>query len=37
MKIFAIAIPKPTVTPDKLQQYMPAEVSATLPLSRRHD
>lgn len=30
MKIFAIATPKPTVTPDKLQQYMPAEVSVTL-------
>ncbi len=30
MKIFAIASPKPTVTPDQFQQYMPAEVSATL-------
>jgi hypothetical protein len=30
MKVFAIATPKPTLTPDKLQQYMPAEVPATL-------
>jgi hypothetical protein len=30
MKIFAIATRKPSLTPDKLQQYMPAEVSATL-------
>ena len=30
MKVFAIATPKPTLTPAKLQQYMPAEVSATL-------
>jgi len=30
MKVFAIAIPNPTLTPDKLQQYMPAEVRATL-------
>ena len=30
MKVFAIATPKPTVTPDQLQQYMPAEVPATL-------
>jgi hypothetical protein len=30
MKVFAIATSKPTLTPDKLQQYMPAEVSATL-------
>jgi hypothetical protein len=30
MKVFAIATPKPTLTADKLKQYMPAEVSATL-------
>ena len=30
MKVFAIASAKPTLTPDKLQQYMPAEVPATL-------
>jgi hypothetical protein len=30
MKVFAIATPKPTLTPDRLQQYMPAEVPATL-------
>ena len=30
MKVFAIAAAKPTLTPDKLQQYMPAEVPATL-------
>jgi hypothetical protein len=30
MKVFAIATRKPTLTPDKLKQYMPAEVSATL-------
>ena len=30
MKVFAIATSKPTLLPDKLQQYMPAEVSATL-------
>jgi len=30
MKVFAIATPKPTLTPDKLQQYMPVEVPATL-------
>jgi hypothetical protein len=30
MKVFAIATPRPTLTPDKLQQYMPAEVPATL-------
>ena len=35
MKVFAIATPKPAtpkpiLTPDKLQQYMPAEVPATL-------
>ena len=30
MRVFAIATPKPPLTPDKLQQYMPAEVSATL-------
>ena len=30
MKVFAIATPKTTLTPDKLQQYMPAEVLATL-------
>ena len=30
MKVFAIATPKPTLTPDKLQQFMPAEVPATL-------
>ena len=29
MKVFAIATPKPTVTPDKLQPYLPAEVPAT--------
>ncbi|HXY52996.1 MAG TPA: hypothetical protein VEI01_26355 [Terriglobales bacterium] len=30
MKVFAIATSKPALTPDRLQQYMPAEVSATL-------
>ena len=30
MKVFAIATPKTILTPDKLQQYMRAEVSATL-------
>jgi len=30
MKVFAIATAKPTLTPEKLQQYMPAEVPATL-------
>jgi hypothetical protein len=30
MKVFAIATPKTTLTPDKLQQYMLAEVPATL-------
>jgi hypothetical protein len=30
MKIFAIATPKATLTPDKLQQYLPTEVPATL-------
>jgi hypothetical protein len=30
MKVFAIATPKPNLTPDKLQQFMPAEVPATL-------
>lgn len=30
MKVFAIATPKTTLTSDKLQQYMPAEVPATL-------
>ena len=30
MKVFAIATPKTTLTPEKLQQYMPAEVRATL-------
>jgi hypothetical protein len=30
MKVFAIATPKPTLTPEKLQQFMPAEVPATL-------
>jgi hypothetical protein len=30
MKVFAIATSKPALTPDKLQQHMPAEVSATL-------
>ena len=30
MKAFAIATPKTILTPDRLQQYMPAEVSATL-------
>lgn len=30
MKVFAIATPKPTLTPDKLEQYMPTEVPATL-------
>lgn len=30
MKVFAIATPKTTLTPDKLQHYMPAEVPATL-------
>ena len=30
MKVFAIATSKPTLKPDKLQQYMPAEVRATL-------
>jgi hypothetical protein len=30
MKVFAIATAKPTLTPEKLQQHMPAEVPATL-------
>ena len=30
MKVFAIATAKPSLTPDKLQQHMPAEVPATL-------
>jgi hypothetical protein len=30
MKVFAIATAKPTLTPDKLQQFMPSEVPATL-------
>lgn len=30
MKVFAIATAKPTLSPGKLQQYMPAEVPATL-------
>ena len=30
MKVFAIATPKTTLTPGELQQYMPAEVPATL-------
>ena len=30
MKVFALATAKPTLTPDKLQQYMPAEVRTTL-------
>jgi hypothetical protein len=30
MKVFAIATAKPTLTPDKLQKFMPAEVPATL-------
>ena len=30
MKVFAIATPTTILTPDKLQQYMPAEVPATL-------
>ena len=30
MKVFAIATPKTTLTPDTLQQYLPAEVPATL-------
>jgi hypothetical protein len=30
MKVFAIATPKTPLTPDKLQQYLPAEVPATL-------
>ena len=30
MKVLAIATAKPTLTPDKLQQYMPVEVPATL-------
>ena len=30
MKVFAIANPTTTLTPDKLQQFMPTEVPATL-------
>lgn len=30
MKVFAIATANPNLTPDKLPQYMPAEVPATL-------
>lgn len=30
MKVFAIATAKPTFTADKIQQYMPAEVRATV-------
>ena len=30
MKVFAIATAKPNLTPDMLQQHMPAEVPATL-------
>ncbi|WP_446744781.1 hypothetical protein [Silvibacterium acidisoli] len=30
MKVFAIASTKPTLTPDKLKEHMPAEVPATL-------
>ena len=32
MKVFAIASPKPTLTPEKIQQHMPNEVPATLKL-----
>ena len=32
MKVFAIASPTSTLTPDKLQQHMPDEVPATLQL-----
>ena len=30
MKVFAIATAKPSFTPDKIQEYMPAEVRATV-------
>ena len=30
MKVFAIATAKPTFTPDKMQEYLPAEVRATV-------
>ena len=30
MKVFAIATAKPGLTPEKLQEFMPAEVPATL-------
>jgi hypothetical protein len=32
MKVFAIASPKPSLTPEKIQQHMPNEVPATLKL-----
>jgi len=30
MKVFAIATAKPTFTPDKIQEYLPSEVRATV-------